>query len=75
MFECLDYIYEVKMVEEMEKVMIIIFLNGDKLFWWMFMDILKDMYMFEVSYVIFLVWWVNFIVMLINLIFSMMFLF
>lgn len=55
MFECLDYIYEVKMVEEMEKVMIIIFLNGDKLFCWMFMDILKDMYMFEVSYVIFLV--------------------
>lgn len=69
-----DHIHEVKNVEEMEKMMITTFLNGDKLSRWTFMDILKDMYMFEVNHVTFLARWVHFIATPINIILSMMFL-
>lgn len=75
MSECSDdHIHEVKNVEEMEKMMITTFLNGDKLSRWTFMDILKDMYMFEVNHVTFLARWVHFIATPINIILSMMFL-
>lgn len=63
-----------KTVEEMEKTMITTFLNEDKLSRWTFMDILKDMYMFEVSHVTFLARWAHFVATPINIILSMMFL-
>lgn len=63
-----------KEVEKLEREMIVSFLNGTSLTRWTFMDILKDMYMFEVNHVTFLARWVHFIATPLNIILSMMFL-
>ncbi|XP_062590125.1 uncharacterized protein LOC134251715 [Saccostrea cucullata] len=61
-------------IEDVEKEMITKFLEGNSLTRWTFMDILKEMYIFEVNHATFLSRWVHFIATPINMILSMMFL-
>ncbi|XP_055996695.1 uncharacterized protein LOC125683722 isoform X2 [Ostrea edulis] len=61
-------------VADTEREMITTFLRGDSLTRWSFLDILKDMYIFDVSHTTFLSRWVHFIATPINMILSMMFL-
>ncbi|XP_061181569.1 uncharacterized protein LOC133190112 [Saccostrea echinata] len=71
---CSAYGNKKTQIEDTEKEMITKFLEGNSLTRWTFMDILKEMYMFEVSHVTFLSRWVHFIATPINMILSMMFL-